>query len=105
MQLSSILSNIPFLKNLRSDAGQSQVAPAQSESVSSSAPNVEDIRRQAIEDTVEISPSASRSLEQLDTEAELSKEEVFSILDSTRSVLESNDNFSLGLDQARAQGL
>lgn len=105
MQLSSILSNIPFLKNLRSEAGQSQGVSEQSDKVSSSAPSVEDIRRQAIEDTVEISPSASRSLEQLDTEAELSKEEVLSILDSTRSVLESNDNFSLGLDQTRAQNL
>ena len=103
MQLSSILSNIPFLRNLRPDTSQSPINEAQ-QSITSSR-SAEEIRQKAIEDTVEISTSASRSLQNLDAESELSGEEVLSILDSTRSTLESNDNFNLGLDPLKAQNL
>ena len=95
--LSNILSSIPILRNFASNPD--------SRDGSSTSRSADDIRRQAIQDTVDISPSASRSLEALDTNSELSQDEVRSLLTEARGVLESNDNHDLGLNPAFANQL
>lgn len=98
MTISSILSNIPFLKGL---SGNSQ----NNTSINQSSRSEATIRRQAIEDTVSISPAASRSLESIDGSSNLSDGQVLEILDNTRLSLENNAELSLGADQNQAQSL
>lgn len=100
MNISSILSNIPILRNFTGGASQAQNDPSQSNGQSA-----EQIREQAIRDTVEVSAAASRALASVDANSDLSDDEVGAILSQTRSTLETNDNVNLGLDQRQAQNL
>ena len=103
MNIQSILSNIPFLRNLAS-SGSDQAGTNANGDLSTDQ-SLESIRQQAIQDTVEISPSASRALESVDTSSELSSDEIESILSDTRSSLESNDNIELASDTEQLQNL
>ena len=97
MALSSILSGIPFLRNLTGGTGTSVAdnGPA------STGVSFDRLRQQAIEDTVEISPAAGRAFQSLDIEAELSADEVGALLEQTQIALQANDNVNLAADSER----
>ena len=103
MNIQSFLSSIPFLRNFTSSSPDQ--AGANANGNLSTNQSLESIRQQAIQDTVEISPSASRALESVDTSSELSSDEIQSILSDARSSLESNDNIDLGSDTGQLQNL
>ena len=98
MQLSTILANIPFLRGFQSSNTSGQQNSDQPQTL-------ERERSRAIEDSIDVSPRVSEALSRLQTENELSEEDVTQIASQTRSVFEANDNLNLGLDAQQARDL
>lgn len=106
MQLSSILAQIPILRNFTSQSLVKDNQEGTQGQVSSPAGQTEEsLRQQAIEDTVDISVQASQALADIDSRSELPDEEVSKLVEQVRFSLESNDNLNIGLNPSQARGL
>lgn len=111
MKLSSILAQIPFIRRVagyfssdRTVEGRGAQVP-QTEGSSSVSSIEEDVRRKAIEDTVQISPAAASAYRALGSKSDLTEEDVSSLLKKARLFLEHNSTIYLGIDTAQARSL